>query len=254
MSETDLDDFKKKAEALKPWKKGPYKIGELYIDSEWRSDLKWERLKSHLSHVKNKTICDVGAANGYFMFALSEFFPRYVLGLEPYERFRKQFDLLQSFYQKDRLFMSSLGVEHLTYMPKSFDIVLCLGILYHRTDPIQTLRDIHGSLKKGGEVFIDTHLEMAPGDYALFPKKKYLGASASWWIPSEEVLISWLERSGFTSVEMIHKSKLSFKEQRATEWAEIRSLREFVHTREGREKTIEGYTLPSRAYFKARKN
>jgi len=29
---------------LKPWRKGPYHIHGLHIDTEWRSDFKWDRL------------------------------------------------------------------------------------------------------------------------------------------------------------------------------------------------------------------
>jgi len=33
---------------LHPWRKGPFHIHGLHIDTEWRSDWKWQRIKPHL--------------------------------------------------------------------------------------------------------------------------------------------------------------------------------------------------------------
>ena len=47
-------DSRKQAEVtecayqLKPWRKGPLKIGNVLIDSEWQSNLKWDRISPHI--------------------------------------------------------------------------------------------------------------------------------------------------------------------------------------------------------------
>ena len=33
---------------LMPWRKGPFKFGPIDLDTEWRSDLKWDRLQAKL--------------------------------------------------------------------------------------------------------------------------------------------------------------------------------------------------------------
>ena len=35
------------------------------IDTEWRSDWKWERVLPHLQSLQNRLILDVGCGNGY---------------------------------------------------------------------------------------------------------------------------------------------------------------------------------------------
>jgi len=44
---------------LMPWRKGPFKFGPITLDTEWRSDLKWDRLHSKIDLTKHR-ILDVG--------------------------------------------------------------------------------------------------------------------------------------------------------------------------------------------------
>ena len=54
---------------LKPWRKGPFHLFDLHIDSEWQSFMKWQLLAPHLS-LAGKKIADVGCNNGYYMFEM----------------------------------------------------------------------------------------------------------------------------------------------------------------------------------------
>ena len=54
-----------------PWRKGPFMFNQLKLDSEWQCDLKWQRIKKHIKPLKNKTVLDVGAGNGYFTLRMS---------------------------------------------------------------------------------------------------------------------------------------------------------------------------------------
>ena len=45
---------------LKPWRKGPFYIHDIHIDTEWRSDFKWDRLIPHISQLKNRYVLDIG--------------------------------------------------------------------------------------------------------------------------------------------------------------------------------------------------
>ncbi len=38
--------------ALHPWRKGPYDLFGVHIDTEWRSDWKWDRLCNHLDDLR----------------------------------------------------------------------------------------------------------------------------------------------------------------------------------------------------------
>ena len=45
--------------ALHPWRKGPLELGGVMIDTEWRSDRKWERIRPYLD-LNGKRILDIG--------------------------------------------------------------------------------------------------------------------------------------------------------------------------------------------------
>lgn len=49
---------------LMPWRKGPYSLYGVNIDTEWRSDWKWDRVLPHLSDLTGRTIPMSAAAAG----------------------------------------------------------------------------------------------------------------------------------------------------------------------------------------------
>ena len=57
------------AKKLMPWRKGPFQIGDIFIDSEWQSFIKYNLLESHFN-LENKIVADVGCNNGYYMFRM----------------------------------------------------------------------------------------------------------------------------------------------------------------------------------------
>lgn len=51
--------------------------------------------------------------------------------------------------------MEYLRGEHMSLFPLVFDVVFCLGVLYHTTDPIGMLKHIHKSMKPGATLIVD---------------------------------------------------------------------------------------------------
>jgi tRNA (mo5U34)-methyltransferase len=234
-----------------PWKKGPFNLFGEYIDAEWRSDLKWERIKPHID-LEDKVVLDIGCNNGYFMYRMLTLAPKLVIGFEPLAKHWFTFQFLQCLAREPRLKFELLGVEHANLFAKTFDTVFCLGILYHQTDPIACLRKIYHSLKPGGQLIVDCQGIPGYEPLALFPKSKYAGASGIYWLPTETTLTAWLRRSGFHKVEVFFSEKLLTSEQRRTDWAPIDSLVDFLDKNDP-DKTIEGYPAPHRFYVSARR-
>ena len=52
------------AKKLIPWRKGPFKIFGLEIDSEWQSNIKYNLIRPHFN-LKDKVVADIGCNNGY---------------------------------------------------------------------------------------------------------------------------------------------------------------------------------------------
>ena len=51
---------------LAPWRKGPFDVANIHVDSEWRSDLKWDRLADAIAPLESRNVLDVGCGNGYY--------------------------------------------------------------------------------------------------------------------------------------------------------------------------------------------
>lgn len=248
------DALKECATQLIPWKKGPFKLFDLEIDAEWRSDYKWERITPHLDNLENKIVCDVGCNNGYFMFRMAEHNPKMVLGFDPVLHMQAQFDLIQHYAKEPSLHFEMFGVEHLPLFPKFFDAIFHMGIIYHHRHPIQQLIDIRESLKPGGVVYLETI--GIPGDetIALFPEDRYARMGNCWFVPTLPCFINWAKRAKLVDVEVLADTDLTEDEQRLTSWCPppFQSLKASLDENDP-SKTIEGYPAPRRFLIKAYK-
>lgn len=234
--------------ALKPWRKGPFEIFGNLIESEWDSAIKFNLIAPHLQ-IANKDIADIGCNNGYYMLRLLPLKPRSITGFEPSALCKCQFDLLNHFIDSPIKF-EMLGLEDLAYYDKKFDVILCLGVLYHRTSPIDALKTLKSALKKGGEIILDSLIIESDEPLVLSPLV-YAKMRNAYFIPSISALRNWLARAGFHDIEIIASKKTDILEQRKTQWINGESLEDFLNPHDN-SRTIEGFPAPIRAYIKAK--
>lgn len=238
------------ARALIPWRKGPFKINSLEIQSEWNSAIKYNLLAPHLQ-LKDKIVGDIGCNNGYYMFRGLAQNPAQIIGFDPVPLCLLQYRFLQFFAQQNRLQFELLGIEELSYFEAQFDVLLCLGVLYHRKSPLDAVKLIYNALKSGGEAVFDSLILEGEEEIALCPKERYAKMPNVYFIPTLRTFCGWLEKCGFQEIVHIATLKTAFEEQRKTQWSSGESLEDFL-TPNG-EQTIEGYPAPRRAYLKAKK-
>lgn len=250
LSHSQKEQILECALALKPWRKGPFEIGDLRIESEWNSSIKWNLLTPHLQ-LEGKEIADIGCNNGYYMFEMLSHSPKSITGFDPYALFKCQFDFINHF-AKTPIVYEMLGIEHLQYYPQKFDVIFCMGVLYHRTDPISTLKTLAKALKNGGEVILDTLILQSSEEIALCPKESYAKMSNAYFIPSPLALEGWCQRAGFESVVLLEMKQTQQNEQRKTQWIDTMSLEDFLNPNNPNQ-TIEGYQAPIRGYFKLKR-
>lgn len=248
----NLNEILKIALMLKPWRKGPFKIhnkfDEIFIDSEWQSFIKFNNLLPFLN-LKDKVVGDIGCNNGYYLFKMLEMDASKLVGFDPSIRTFLQFEFLNKFI-KSNIKYELLGVEHLPFYEHKFDTLFCLGVIYHRSDPVKMLKDIKLSLNKNGEIFLDTmYLEM-DGEFALVPKNSYSKMSNVYFIPTIKALQNWFEKAKFKDFEVLTTKTTNLNEQRKTPWIDGESLGDFLDPNDS-SKTIEGYPAPKRVYVRA---
>jgi tRNA (mo5U34)-methyltransferase len=232
---------------FKPWRKGPYQVHGLHIDTEWRSDFKWDRLAPHISDLSGRYVLDIGCGSGYHLWRMRGAGAEFVVGVDPTQLFLMQFNAIQHFIQDPKVNLLPLGVEQLPEL-KAFDTVFSMGVLYHRRSPIDFLYQLKAQLVKGGELILETLVVDGDVNTVLVPGERYAKMRNVWFLPSVDAMCAWLNRCGFSNVRVVNVDVTAFEEQRKTDWIDSESLQDFIDPQDP-SKTIEGYPAPKRAIF-----
>jgi len=237
---------------LMPWRKGPYFLYGTHINTEWRSDWKWERVLPHISPLAGRTVLDVGCGSGYHMWRMIGAGAHLVVGIDPMQLFLVQFEAVRKLLNDDRrAHMLPLGIEQLPAL-QAFDTVFSMGVLYHRRSPLDHLLQLKNQLVSGGELVLETLVIEGDVNQVLVPGERYAQMRNVFSIPSAEALKSWLEKSGFVDVRIVDFALTTTEEQRRTDWMTSESLAEFLDP-DDPSKTVEGYPAPLRAVLVATK-
>lgn len=239
-----LENLMKK---FKPWRKGPYHIHGLHIDTEWRSDFKWDRLEQHISDLTGRYVLDIGCGSGYHLWRMRGAGAKFVVGVDPTQLFLMQFNAVKHFIKDEQVHLLPLGIEQLPEL-KAFDTVFSMGVLYHRKSPIDFLYQLKAQLVKGGELVLETLIVDGDENTVLVPGERYAKMRNVWFLPSEKAMCAWLGRCGFSNVRVVNTDVTSLDEQRKTDWVDTESLQDFLDPNDS-SKTIEGYPAPKRAIF-----
>ena len=244
-------DFEDVLSMFLPWRKGPFQVGKTLVDTEWRSDWKWQRISRHIEPLEGKRVLDIGCGNGYHLFRMLGAGADLALGIDPTILFNYQFSLLQRLSQPNRAYLLPLRSEHLPQFG-GFDTVFSLGVLYHRRSPIDHLKELLSFAKPGGELVLETLIVEGDQNTLLIPRDRYAKMANVWFIPSTSMLELMLRRAGFVDVKTVDVNVTSIEEQRATRWMKFQSLEDYLDPTDNT-KTLEGYPAPARAVLVARK-
>jgi len=247
----DRIDSKSLIETLQkliPWRKGPFMINDLVLESEWDGDMKWQRIKKHIKPLKNKRVLDVGAGNGYFTLRMAMEGAERALGIEPFLLFNYQFRAIKSMIVSPlNALLLPVKLEDIPKKP-IFDTVFSMGVLYHQRDHMAHLLQLHKMMTPDAELVLETLVVEGPEDYVLVPKGRYAQMRNVYSIPSIKTLKSWLNDANFNNVRVVDVNKTTTEEQRKTAWIGENgaSLEDFLDPLDD-SLTIEGYPAPTRA-------
>lgn len=252
--ELDLSDSQQRQcfnllRKLAPWRKGPFRLGGIHIDTEWRSDWKWQRVAPHLAPLKYRKVLDVGGGSGYHAWRMTGAGAAFVLVIDPSPRFYCQFQAVRHFVgdaDGGRTQFLPVGIEDVPDNLAFFDTVFSMGVLYHRSAPLEHLQQLKAALAPGGELVLETLVVEGDEQTVFMPGERYASMSNVYFLPSSKALCHWLERCGFTNVRVVDEAVTTLEEQRSTEWMTYQSLADFLDP-DDRTQTIEGYPAPRRA-------
>jgi tRNA (mo5U34)-methyltransferase len=235
---------------LHPWRKGPFEIFGVQIDTEWRSDWKWNRLKPALEPLRGRRVLDVGCGSGYHCWRMLGAGAEEVIGIDSSPLFALQFQALQTYIRREEAWALPLGVEQMPSDLAAFDSVFSMGVLYHRRSPMEHLMELRGALRDGGQLVLETLVVDGDSDTCLVPSGRYAKMGNVWFIPSPGMLLTWLHKLGFSRAEVVDVTQTTTDEQRSTGWMTFHSLADFLDP-DDPDRTIEGYPAPRRAIVTA---
>ncbi len=248
ISEDGKKDFIKNLKTFLPWRKGPYSLHDVKIDTEWHSDWKWDRLKGKISSLKGRKILDIGCGNGYHLWRMLLEGADLAFGIDPYILSVMQFNVIEKFSTVQPVFVAPVGVDDIPDNIEAFDSVFSMGLLYHRRDPEEHIQKLFQTTTSGGEVILETLILDSDKDEVFVPQGRYAKMRNVWNLPSPSQIIKWMANTGFKNVKCVDINKTSIDEQRVTEWMQYESLKDYLDPND-LNKTIEGHQAPIRAVF-----
>ena len=242
----EIDGLETLLKNFHPWRKGPYHIHGIHINTEWRSDWKWDRVWPHLQPLEGRTILDVGCGNGYHCWRMAGAGAKLVVGIDPSPLFICQFFAMKNFIRNNHAWVLPLGIEDVPETNGAFDTVFSMGVLYHRKDPLEHIQKLKSFLRPDGELVLETLVVDGPEGDTLIPEGRYAKMRNVWSIPSVPTLEKWMADCGLKNIRTVDVSVTSAEEQRATDWMTFESLPDFLDPNDS-SKTIEGHPAPKRA-------
>ena len=266
---------------LSPWEKGPFQIGPVRVDGQWRSDQKWDRI-ANLVDWRGGVGIDVGGGNGYYADRMIQAGAGVVWVVDPTPTVIAQGLAVCGWADRktDPMFLPiadhllPIGGGNASGRSGDFDFALSMGVLYHHTAPLEHLRRMAALVRRGGVVLVETiylpGVEQGNtqpggdagvtdvgggggGGWGWMPPGRYASMRNVWMIPTLDGLVTWLRRAGLGDVQVCHRGVTDVREQRSTVWSPGHSLAEALDPSDPN-RTVEGHPRPHRVVVRCRRS
>ena len=238
---------------LHPWRKGPFDLFGVHVESEWRSDMKWRRIARALGTLDGQQVLDVGCGNGYFGWRMLEAGAEAVLGVDPSVLFFLQ-HLAVSRYLGPLVHRPHilLPLSFESMPPVSHDLVLSMGVIYHRPDPAAHVDMLARQVRPGGRLLLESLVVESGPDLVPGRQQRYARMRNVSVVPRVDTMVAWLRDAGLVDVEVVDVSRTTPEEQRSTRWMTFESLAQALDP-DDPTRTVEGHPAPVRAAVLARR-
>lgn len=158
------------------------------------------------------SVLDIGCNAGYFSTWAKRRNAYKVIGIDMGEGYLRQAEFVRDTLSLD-IEYRRLSVYDVGELGRSFDIVLCLGVIYHLANPFDAARAIFKATK--GMAVVESAMipdtsnkplwEFVFQGYEDDPRRDITEERHyNWWFPNNTGLRTLMEKAGFLSVEQIY--------------------------------------------------
>lgn len=151
------------------------------------------------------TVLDLGAVDGIVAFGAKRLGASMVVAADTHDRnsFRLAREIL-GYSEDDIRYIPGIQVKDLTerFEPKSFDLVICAGILYHMLHPMQAFTECRKVLGDDGYLILETVFEDGRDEAILIFNgvEHKLNEPYSYFVPTRSALIGMANLAGFSVI------------------------------------------------------
>jgi len=178
----------------------------------------WDRISKYIPNdLSGKSVLDIGCNAGFFSVQCKKKRADYVLGLDLSDGFLKQAEFVRDMLNLD-IEYKKMSVFEVPQLGRKFDIVFCLGVIYHCADPFSVARCVESvtenmAVVESAIVNCESVSDrpfwelVFPGfkSQSEFPDKTE--SSYNWWFPNMEGLRALFRTAGFGKVETMHQTE-----------------------------------------------
>lgn len=175
--------------------------------------------------LKGKRVIDIGAWDGFFSFecerrgadVLAVDSPTYSWnpeGITIENKFypnagKKGFNFAHKILNSK---VRTLDIElpELKHSTQKYNLVLCLGILYHMKDPLGMIQIVYDLCENGGLCILETHADLFNIErpvLAFYPNDECNKDFGTWFGPNPACIEAMLKVVGFKDIEKIYEDK-----------------------------------------------
>lgn len=178
----------------------------------------WNQISKHLPNdLSGKSVLDIGCNAGFFSVQSKKRNADYVMGIDLSDGFLKQAEFVREVLGLE-IDYEKMSLYELPKLGGQFDIVFCLGVIYHCADLFQAARCVESLTKEVAivESQVVTYESVADKPLWEFVFPGYKDPSDTktqderrdnWWFPNLEGLRVLFQSAGFWKVESIYEAQ-----------------------------------------------
>jgi tRNA (mo5U34)-methyltransferase len=177
----------------------------------------WTGIQRHIPEdLSGKSVLDIGCNAGFFSVAAKRRNADYVLGIDASAGFLKQAEFVRDVLGL-QIEYKNMSIYELPALARTFDIVLCLGVIYHCADPFRAAENVasvtaHTAIVESALLNSPQVADKAVWEFVFpgYENRAYMADEKerhyNWWFPNMTGLRALFRSAGFASTEVVSET------------------------------------------------